>query len=304
MPDINVETILFMSIVKSLSVGNGDMFYIQHNSDNFTVIDCFLSDENKKTIMDEIISKSTDKNITRFISTHPDEDHIKGLEYFNQRKSIVNFYCVENEATKEDESDDFKKYCELRDSDKAFYIKKGCSRKWMNKSDEERGSSGINIHWPIRTNPYFIEALEIAKDGGSPNNISPIISYSLNNGVKMLWMGDLETEFMDNIQDDLNLSKVNILFAPHHGRDSGKVPCDLLEVLDPDIIIIGECPSKHLNYYCGYNTITQNLAGNITFHCTTRIVHIYVSNNNYSVDFLKNEFEENTYGKYIGSLDV
>ena len=89
MPDINVETILFMSIVKSLSVGNGDMFYIQHNSDNFTVIDCFLSDENKKTIMDEIISKSTDKNITRFISTHPDEDHIKGLEYFNQRKSIV-----------------------------------------------------------------------------------------------------------------------------------------------------------------------------------------------------------------------
>ena len=286
-----------MSIVKSLSVGNGDMFYIQHNSDNFTVIDCFLSDENKKTIMDEIISKSTDKNITRFISTHPDEDHIKGLEYFNQRKSIVNFYCVENEATKEDESDDFKKYCELRDSDKAFYIKKGCSRKWMNKSDEERGSSGINIHWPIRTNPYFIEALEIAKDGGSPNNISPIISYSLNNGVKMLWMGDLETEFMENIQDDLNLSKVNILFAPHHGRD-------LLEVLDPDIIIIGECPSKHLNYYCGYNTITQNLAGNITFHCTTRIVHIYVSNNNYSVDFLKNEFEANTYGKYIGSLDV
>lgn len=269
MPDINVETILFMSIVKSLSVGNGDMFYIQHNSDNFTVIDCFLSDENKKTIMDEIISKSTDKNITRFISTHPDEDHIKGLEYFNQRKSIVNFYCVENEATKEDESDDFKKYCELRDSDKAFYIKKGCSRKWMNKSDEERGSSGINIHWPIRTNPYFIEALEIAKDGGSPNNISPIISYSLNNGVKMLWMGDLETEFMENIQDDLNLSKVNILFAPHHGRDSGKVPCDLLEVLDPDIIIIGECPSKHLNYYCGYNTITQNLAGNITFHDAT-----------------------------------
>ena len=287
-----------MSIVKSLSVGNGDMFYIQHNSDNFTVIDCFLSDENKKTIMDEIISKSTDKNITRFISTHPDEDHIKGLEYFNQRKSIVNFYCVENEATKEDESDDFKKYCELRDSDKAFYIKKGCSRKWMNKSDEERGS------WPIRTNPYFIEALEIAKDGGSPNNISPIISYSLNNGVKMLWMGDLETEFMENIQDDLNLSKVNILFVPNHGRDSGKVPCYLLEVLDPDIIIIGECPSKHLNYYCGYNTITQNLAGNITFHCTTRIVHIYVSNNNYSVDFLKNEFEANTYGKYIGSLDV
>ncbi len=92
MPDINVETILFMSIVKSLSVGNGDMFYIQHNSDNFLrLLTASYLTKNKKTIMDEIISKSTDKNITRFISTHPDEDHIKGLEYFNQRKSIVNF---------------------------------------------------------------------------------------------------------------------------------------------------------------------------------------------------------------------
>lgn len=293
-----------MSIVKSLSVGNGDMFYIQHGSDNFTVIDCFLCDDNKVEIMDEIISESSDKNITRFISTHPDEDHIKGLKYFNQRKPIVNFYCVNNEATKEDESDDFKKYCELRDSDKAFHIKKGCSRKWMNQGDDERGSSGINILWPIRTNQHFIDALEVAKDGGSPNNISPIISYSLNDGVKMLWMGDLETEFMENIQDDLTLSKVNILFAPHHGRDSGKVPCDLLETLDPDIVVIGECPSEHLNYYADYNTITQNSAGDIILECTTGKVHIYVSNNNYSVDFLRNEYKSNTYGKYIGTLNV
>ena len=28
-----------MSKVKSFSVGNGDMFYIRHNSDNFTTID-------------------------------------------------------------------------------------------------------------------------------------------------------------------------------------------------------------------------------------------------------------------------
>lgn len=293
-----------MSIVKSLSVGNGDMFYIQHGSDNFTVIDCFLCDDNKVAIMDEIISESSDKNITRFISTHPDEDHIKGLKYFNQQKPIVNFYCVNNEATKEDESDDFKKYCELRDSNKAFHIKKGCSRRWMNQGDDERGSSGINILWPIRTNQHFIDALEVAKDGGSPNNISPIISYSLNDGVKMLWMGDLETEFMENIQDDLTLSKVNILFAPHHGRDSGKVPCDLLETLDPDIVVVGECLSEHLNYYADYNTITQNSAGDIIFECTTGKVHIYVSNNNYSVDFLRNEYKSNTYGKYIGTLNV
>ena len=32
-----------MSIVKSFSVGEGDMYYIVHNTDNFTVIDCFAT---------------------------------------------------------------------------------------------------------------------------------------------------------------------------------------------------------------------------------------------------------------------
>jgi len=39
-----------MSIVKALSVGHGDMFYIVHNSDNFTIIDCCLSEYNRGRI--------------------------------------------------------------------------------------------------------------------------------------------------------------------------------------------------------------------------------------------------------------
>lgn len=42
-----------MSKIKSFSVGDGDMFYIKHNSDNFTTIDCCLTDDNKKDIVDE-----------------------------------------------------------------------------------------------------------------------------------------------------------------------------------------------------------------------------------------------------------
>ena len=123
-----------MSIVKSFSVGDGDMFYIDHNTDNFTVIDCYLSslsEEDKESVISEILGKSKNKGITRFISTHPDEDHIGGLKYFQEKIGIYNFYCVANEATKKDKSEDFDKYCELRDSDKAFYIYQGCSRKIM-----------------------------------------------------------------------------------------------------------------------------------------------------------------------------
>ena len=44
-----------MSIIKSLSVGNGDMFYIKHGSSNFTIIDCNMDDTNREMITDEII---------------------------------------------------------------------------------------------------------------------------------------------------------------------------------------------------------------------------------------------------------
>lgn len=297
-----------MSIIKSISVGNGDMFYIKHGSSNFTIIDCNMDDTNRQKITDEIISESSDKDITRFISTHPDEDHIHGLKYLDDKIGILNFYCVKNEATKSDETDDFKKYCELRDSDKkAFYIYEGCSRRWMNQNDEEKkyGSSGINILWPITDNEDYKAELLNAKEGKSPNNISPIIKYSLSNGVTVLWFGDLENSFMEKIKDTVELPEADIIFAPHHGRSSGKIPKEWMESISPKIVIIGEAPSEKINYLSNYNTITQNTAGDIILDCESGIVDIYVSNENYSVKFLKNNKKSNAYGAtYIGTLNV
>ena len=122
-----------MSIVKSFSVGEGDTFYIKHVSDSFSIIDCNLVDDRRDEIIEELNEQSSDKNIIRFISTHPDEDHIYGLDSLDDSNSIINFYCVKNKVSKEEETVSFKRYCNLRDSDKAFYISKGCSRRWMNK---------------------------------------------------------------------------------------------------------------------------------------------------------------------------
>ena len=294
-----------MSIIKSFSVGNGDLFYINHGSDNFTVIDCNLQDDKKEKIMDEICSTGEAKDIMRFISTHPDEDHFHGIEYFDERFSIINFYCVKNEATKSEETPSFKHYCKLRDAEKVFNIYKGCSRKWMNQSDDERGSSGINILWPITTNENFKSELKTAKDGGNANNISPIIKYSLERGVNALWFGDLETDFMESIEDEITLSKADIVFAPHHGRSSGKLPAKWLNQISPKVIVIGEADSSMLDYYKGYNTITQNTAKDITFKCEIGKVHIYVSASGYSVDYLNDEKKTNTsLGNYIGSFDT
>ncbi|WP_063049973.1 MBL fold metallo-hydrolase [Nocardia arthritidis] len=293
-----------MAIVKSFAIGNGDMYYIRHGSDNFTIIDCSLPDDRLGSILTEIATQSKDKGITRFISTHPDQDHIGGLVELDDHIGIKNFYCVKNEATKEDETVDFKRYCTLRDDPKkAYYIYKGCKRRWMNDGDDERGSAGLSVLWPVTSDPDFKSALADAAAGMSPNNISCILQYSVENGPLMLWMGDLETDFMEKIEDKVAMPKVDVLFAPHHGRTSGKVPRVWLEKMEPGLIVIGEAPSEYLHYYDGYNTMTQNSCGDILFETGTEKAHIYVSDNAYNVDFLDDEGRDRSHGLYyIGTL--
>ena len=117
---------------------------------------------------------------------------------------IWNFYCVANNATKSDETNDFKRYCHLRDGDKAFYIYKGCSRRWMNLSDNERKTAGIQILWPNVDNADYKAALQDAAADTNPNNISPVITYSVENGGSFVWMGDLETDFVEEIEDEVD----------------------------------------------------------------------------------------------------
>lgn len=275
-----------ISEIKSLSVGNGDMFYINHNTDNFSMIDCNITDERKSEILNEVKNLAGKKEIVRFVSTHPDQDHIQGIEYLDELGLIPNFYCVDNNVSKSTETKSFKKYKELKESPRAYKICKGCKRKWMNISDNEYGSAGISVLWPDVTNEAFQNALQDAESSDNPNNISPAIVYSLEEGVRALWLGDMENDYMVAIEGDIELSPVDILFAPHHGRKSGRVPKTWLDKLEPRLIVVGEAPSDELEYYSNYNTLTQNSAGDILFCCETGKTHVYVGSPSYSVNFL------------------
>ena len=159
----------------------------------------------------------------------------------------------------------------------------------------------MHFLWPDIDNEEYKEALKKAEDGESPNNISLIVQY--NCGAKFLWLGDIETDFLDKVKDEIDFEEIDVLFAPHHGRKSGKIPDDVLEVLNPQVVVIGEAKSKDLDYYSKYNTITQNTAGDIIFECENGKVNIYVGNENYSVDFLS-DCKMSSYDNYIGSFDM
>lgn len=280
-----------MSIVKSFSFPEGeirgDMYYIQHGTNNFTVIDCYLKDGNganarRNEIINEIKHMSNGR-ICRFISTHPDNDHIAGIEYLDDNWEILNFYAVENDCPGAND-DSFSRYRWLLDN-RNCAVGHGLRRAWLNDSSNERGSSGITFQWPDLDNQDFKNALQQASNGVKINNICPIFTYSIQDGATYMWMGDLETEMQQIYYDEYSTSipQVDILFQPHHGRKSGAIPDELLNALNPKLIIIGNAPSEHINYGDSRYTITQNTAGDIYFDNDGSEVHVYTKhkiNNN------------------------
>lgn len=263
----------------------GDMFFIKHNNDSFTVIDCNLADGREEEILERIAEESEGKTIKRFISTHPDNDHILGLEKLVARMNMPasNFYAVRNAVPADKDNPSLTKYIELLNNADSAFIKAGLERDFLNQDKAKKGigSAGVDFLWPEVDNPEFLKAVETVKNGGKTNNICPIITYHINKGAKFLWMGDLETGMQKEFykQHKGEIGKVNVLFAPHHGRESGQVPDDFLTELNPDIVVIGNAPVDDLKssytYYGTERTITQNSSRDIMFDCHGNQVDIY-----------------------------
>lgn len=276
-----------MSIVKSFSFPTGeirgDCFYIKHNTSTFTVIDCYLKEGDdancrKQEIIREIRRESYGR-INRFISTHPDNDHILGIEDLDKEWGIANFYAVENDIPRDKYDISLEKYIELKKNYNCA-IKEGVRRKWLNEGDDDIQGSNIEFLWPDVDNLKFKEALQATAKGESPNNISCVIKYDAPGGGSYLWMGDMETGMQEEFyKSRLNkIPSVDVLFHPHHGRDSSKLPDDLMFKLGPQIVVIGNAPAEHINYGNPDQTITQNMAGDVVFVNDLGIIHVFTAN--------------------------
>jgi hypothetical protein len=278
-----------MSVVKSFATGVGDTFCIRHDSDDFTIIDCRI-DAEREDILAEI-AECADKRVTRFISTHPGDEHMRGLARLDDEIDLREFYVVENHATKSEDTEDFERYRELHDSTKAFFLERGCLK--------ESDFGPIEVLWPVLENPDFQAVLLAAEEGANPNNLSTILSYRREKGVTMLWFGDLETEFMARIEDEIELPRAEIVFAAQHGR--ARMPAKWIEQMDPQVIVLGGAAPEFLEYYEGRDHIRQEATGNITFECLERVTHLYVEDGSYETDFLDSGIADR-YGNYLGSV--
>lgn len=286
-----------------LNVGEGDCTIIEHEDEKISVIDICngnLTDEDKTDPIAYLrkiqnLQYGDKGEIFRFILTHPDMDHMDGIERLYKNFEIINFWDSDHAKTMESISDEGG----YSQEDWDFYdkvhkkTKKNITRMELYKgcNGEYYTNHGIKI---ISPNKELVQELK-DKENPNWNDISYVLLFETH-GKKILFCGDsgntswkhiignkktrediqkknlvdMTNEEKEIIKNIKMLKNIDILFAPHHGRKSGGDNLnEYLDFLNPKLAILGSAKSKHKNYEA-FNKrkiplLTNDEAGNIVF---------------------------------------
>jgi competence protein ComEC len=213
------------------------------------------------------MAKRNIKSLFRFVLTHPDMDHMDGIEALFKKFSPPNFWDTANTCDKDTDDwssspyneDDWTFYKTLRDGAtecKRLVYHSGGARKDFWKDD------GLWVLAPTET------LIASANETEEWNDSSYVILYKVKPDWKVLFGGDSHDATWEHIleeHEDL-VADVDVLIAPHHGRDSDR-DFEFLDVLKPKLTLFGNAPSKHLAYDAWSSrdlpVITNNQAGTI-----------------------------------------
>jgi beta-lactamase superfamily II metal-dependent hydrolase len=119
-----------MMKIHFLNVGKGNCTIIEFPSGHLTMIDIDNSkidddDDALTEPIDYFLSKFPNQSLFRFILTHPDMDHLSGLNQLATKVSIINFWDTDHNKSFSDEDwegspydkKDWEKYLTLRKSE-------------------------------------------------------------------------------------------------------------------------------------------------------------------------------------------
>ena len=105
------------------------------------------------------------------------------------------------------------------------------------------------------------------------------------------------------------VSNIDVLFAPHHGRDSNR-SYEFLKILKPKATLFGNASSKHLAYtsYPGPPSsirLTNNQAGYIIMKITEDAIVFSVKNIEFAKAFKKKKgWNEPNYNSSLKAYDI
>ena len=273
-----------------LNVKNGDCNILEHSNGNTTVVDiCNGKDCLKKTLSLESTTlgnfhqKENPENpicylndlgketITRFVLTHPDMDHMDGLDILLRKFKFKEFLNVKNNKVIQS----FSEFNQYDKKDWDIYKRLKGNFREKNLYSGEVVDESLIILSPTKN---IVRDAMIKKDF----NISSYVLLWQIGKYKIILAGDSDDVAWNHILDTHRelVSNVDILLAPHHGRDSSR-DYSFLDILKPKYTFIGNAKSEHLEYkqYKKYGqTITNNQAGNIIAQLEDNGLNILVEN--------------------------
>ena len=303
-----------MPVIHFLNVGEGDCSIIEHYSGHITVIDVSCAKTPKPLTEDVLtgvaksetgvsgnfnqkayptnpisyMNKHGYSSVFRFILTHPDMDHMDGIDKFFKAFSPINFWDTDNEEEKDfdgESSGGFQKedwdfYKSLRDGKpetdpKRLTLFSNSSAQYYNQNESGApGGDGLYILAPTSA------LVAAACESEDYNDCSYVILY-ITDGHKILFAGDSHDNSWEHILSAHggDVANVDILIAPHHGRHSDR-DWEFLDVVNPKLTLFGNAKSEHLAYQAwsnrGLPIITNNQAGNIIVATSKAQLDIYV----------------------------
>lgn len=316
-----------MGIIHFLNVKNGDCTWIQHPSGHNTVIDVSCASEEEprtETVFSEqrrgnynqkshpvnpieYIKKFSESTIFRFILSHPDMDHMDGIEDFFSNLAVSNFWDTANTKQMDNDSDwgpykksdwDFYQKIRQKNNDpRTLNLYAGATGQYYNINENgESGADGLYILAPTK------ELVKEANSSGDYNDCSYVILYRTFSGKKIIFSGDSAEKTWDYILQNHkeDVTNIDILFAPHHGRKSGGNG-EYLDTLNPKLTLFGNASSNDLDYSSWSNRnlkcITNNQANCVILDINTNDINIYVTHET----FAKNR---NSYSFYSEKFDA
>jgi len=288
-----------------LNVGHGDCTIIEHASGNLTVIDInngqgidfdsltelgtehginvdlpyllsptpALSTAGYDTSLTDPVAflqqNYPDRAIFRYIQTHPDLDHMRGLAALRQAGiDIINFwdtYHSKDADLQPGDVADWNEYQTLRSGQRGaevLRLYRGARNKYWNVDEYGYdGGDGIEILSP------FSELTGWANAQDKSNELSYVIRLT-HAGRGVIFGGDAEEKAWEAMVAYFgNALKCDLLEASHHGRDSGYHQ-PAVKLMNPylTVVSIGKKPSTDAsNKYGRYsgNVFSTRWCGNI-----------------------------------------
>lgn len=213
-------------------------------------IDNSRIDDEEEVLTDPVsyfLSKFKDQSLFRFILTHPDMDHLSGLNEFAKKVSIGNFWDTNHNRSFTDDDwegspydkKDWDRYLLLRKSEKD---PKALQLYRDNTADCCWTQDGITILSPSST------LVEIANESEEYNHLSYVLRIEYA-GIKVILGGDASTEAWDEIYKHYKdeFLKADILLAPHHGSPNN-IHEDAFNAISPDYVIVSVAEGVNYNY--------------------------------------------------------